>query len=222
MRKITLLPVLATTILAGAAQAGFYAGAGVGGSSFKAKYETKDGADTTKPAKDSIHVAKNSPMGRIFVGYDHVVRNMLFGADVDYTFDSISETVKTDQSPATNMNIYKVKSSGALGAGVRFGIPMDKFTPYIRAGVERRRVTVDSDFRGTDGTTDHKKSLNFVSPTLGLGFTYAVAKNWGVTSEVRHAFARSQTVSKKNGTEFSSTTIKPAVTSFMIGLRYNF
>jgi outer membrane immunogenic protein len=121
--------------------------------------------------------------GGLQLGANYQLKNrIVFGIEGEASLVDASDTIYDYMSAANNRpnNTIKTSSDYAGTVRARLGYAVDRFLPYLTAGVAGANAKVSA----TDGSLSQSDFL--VGWTVGAGIEYALTKNWSVRAEYLH------------------------------------
>ncbi|MCL8000086.1 porin family protein [Brucella sp. 21LCYQ03] len=140
------------------------------------------------------HMKPDGFLGGLYAGYNFDMgNNFVLGLDGDVTFnnqkDNISETFTNGVDSLTLGAESKLRTSGAVRA--RAGLAMDRWLPYVAAGVAigsvKNTVSASGVIDGQPFDVSESESKTHVGWTAGAGVDYAATDNVILRLEYRYS-----------------------------------
>ncbi|AQS42224.1 MAG: Outer membrane autotransporter barrel domain-containing protein [Candidatus Tokpelaia hoelldobleri] len=190
---------------------GFYAGGQIGGSWGDTDVKTRAGAVKTKRSVDP-----DGFIGGLYAGYNFDAgNNIILGLETDFVWGDLEEKKRGTDYTA------RLKQEWQGATRVRAGYAMDRFLPYVAAGVAYGKVKSslteagNADNRWSDDDT-------FTGWTICAGLDYAVTDNILVRLEYRYTDLGDK--SYRPAAAFGVDRVKVDYTSndFRVGVAYKF
>ncbi|MEJ8475163.1 outer membrane protein [Roseibium algae] len=172
---------------------GFYAGAQAGFGSLNGK-DTLGGSQTLE-----------SGVFGLFGGYDHAFGNIIVGLGAEANLTNY----RTLNASGSSRSSDKWNASGT----VRIGYAIDRFLPYISAGVALSEYSVK---RTSTGETASNTHAGYV---LGAGLEAKVTNNWSARLDYKHFEMGTETYQFNGFSPFDISGHQDAVT---LGVAYHF
>jgi len=168
---------------------GFYAGGQIGGSWGEAKSGGK--------------IKPDGFIGGLFAGYNFDAgNNIILGAETDFLWGDVSKSYSD----------FRVKEKWVGATRLRAGYALDRWMPYIAAGVAYGDVQLK------DKDINVSKSKTMTGWTAGVGVDYAVTDNVLLRAEYRYT-----DLGKKNFALGGDTyRVKYTANDFRVGVAYKF
>jgi len=186
---------------------GFYIGGQLGGSWADSDVHSRFSA--TASGLNSGHLMRLSPdpdgfVGGLYAGYNFDLGNdVIIGLETDFVWGDVDDqtgykTVNTAWTAIPGFNTLTMRASvdqkWAGATRVRAGYAMDRFLPYLAAGVAYGKVKVSGDgvARNAAGTVVQtfrrvSESDTYTGWTLGTGVDYAATDNILLRLEYRYS-----------------------------------
>ena len=145
------------------------------------------GRSTFSDEEDSLRVKPDGFLGGLYAGYNFDMgNNFVLGVDGDITYNDLDDDYsETDPDDGITANLNsRLRWSGAVRA--RAGVAMDRWMPYIAAGVAFG--SVKNSVSATDGNETYgiSQSKTLTGWTAGAGVDYAATDNVIVRLEYRY------------------------------------
>lgn len=231
--KLSPLLISALSLIYGAHanegfQKGFYAGASLGGSSFKGKRSDRQVSNdgTVFQLSQNASINDTSERGEAFVGYFLPFFQNKLGMSLEgvYAFSSLEDKIRKNLNLVDGLGTYleeKIKTSRSFGGNFRIG-PILNGQHFIGAilGFESTRFThYHADGVGNEFNRSSKHKIGF---QYGLTYQYA----WGNSSiglDLKQTHFSSIKMSNIDSTNAVSTTrFKPKINALTLRYTYRF
>jgi len=189
---------------------GFYVGGQIGGSWGDTDVKTR-GIVNTKRSVDP-----DGFIGGLYAGYNFDAgNNIILGLETDFIWGDLSETKR-----GTDYRAH-LKQEWQGATRVRAGYAMDRFLPYIAAGVAYGKVK-SSLSSVTVANSRWSDDDTFTGWTIGAGLDYAVTNNILVRLEYRYTDLGDK--SYRPAAAFAADRVKVDYKSndFRVGVAYKF
>lgn len=226
---------------------GFYAGAHLGGNWTGDRFHSASDAATefggTYKSGKSAAVSRNGfhsgfgVDGGVQAGYNYQVDRFVLGVEGNFDLTSGKDHYLAYQSSNGALATTSLKDSSAWNGSLRarFGYALDRWLPYVTAGVGVRNdklygATVWSDGPYPYPSTSGSKSRTQAGFVGGAGLEYALSEHWSVRGEVLYSWypkrsAHFVSTSGSNGYTYTTTSVfksQPQTVSFDLGVNYRF
>jgi len=180
---------------------GFYVGGQIGGSWSDTDYKVREAANTNaNGAVTEWEKSHHSPdadgfIGGIYAGYNFdISNNIILGVETDFVWSDMEDSSRRVFNDGAGLKVadkYSVKQKWQGATRLRAAYAIDRFLPYISAGVAYGRLDTKNKFHfsqtgasGIDTSESHEDT--FVGWTIGAGFDYAVTNNIIARLEYRY------------------------------------
>lgn len=176
--------------------AGFYFGV-QGGYGFGSQKDTVAIVDANRQVYGSVSQSQPKGwMGGVFTGFNFYLANgIVFGAETDLNLgkqnnDNLVRYVDSQGQIAPAFLSLKTSENWNGATRIRLGYPIDRFMPYVAAGITYAKLEADGAFVSETNTSIRKdartESNNFIGWTIGAGVDYAALDNVMLRLEYRY------------------------------------
>jgi outer membrane immunogenic protein len=215
MKRVSLVSVALLALVGGAWPAavdaqpaynwtGFYVGANLGGAAGGSDHASNlSGPGLIYGAVPNVvqqinsaskqDLSTGSITGGIQGGYNYMLGNVLFGAELDFNAFPQSGTSNVTQKydcagfgcTSTFTVRTTVSTDWLLTARPRLGYALGGFLPYVTGGLAVTDLSAKWRFTETFGSMGERAQASAVKPgwTAGFGFEYGVTQNWTIKAE---------------------------------------
>jgi len=212
---------------------GFYVGAQAGGS--WTKTNTLLILDDVFGLNERLGFAAKADgfVGGLYAGYNFdLVHDYVLGLETDFVWGDVDKRydMRLNVLPMADMVGYVgVKQKWAGATRIRAGYAMDRFLPYVAAGVAYTKVEGRIGVWGEDpatgaviaGPEEGKDHTTFTGWTLGVGGDYAMTDNVLLRAEYRYSDYGSKTYSDDDDLGVS-LKFKHKAHDLRVGVAYKF
>lgn len=169
----------------------------------------------------------NGLIAGAYAGYNRQFGNLVIGAEADLNFSAIErDNAPQEHESGTSSDVHygaaDVKWNGAIRARLGYGV--DRFLPYIAAGVAFAKYDVAVMHRaGMEDFMDYphvQRSATLTGWTLGGGIEYAATDNLMVRAEYRYTDYGNEKWDDENWGEGLSVDLKTH--DLRLGVAYKF
>jgi len=215
---------------------GFYFGAQAGGA--WTKTDTSLNANVAGVGAGSLGFSLKADgfVGGLYTGYNFALDNdVVLGLETDFVWGNVDKryNMSFNIDPALDVvGYFGVKQKWAGATRLRAGFAMDRFLPYVAAGVAYAKAEGRLVAWGQDPATgaviagsevSDKDHATFTGWTLGIGGDYAMTDNVLLRAEYRYSDYGDKTYSEDlGGGNSASIKFKHKAHDLRVGVAYKF